>query len=83
MGAGSSISEVVQAEIKVIKQVLEKQFSNAASLIGSLGAQAPQITATTSAGFKLAKEEYMEHYEKLDDEARQDADKARVLWKDL
>jgi hypothetical protein len=25
----------------------------------------------------------MEHYEKLDDEARQDADKARVLWKDL
>jgi len=65
MGAAESIGTLLQTEIKVVKAVLEKEFSNMAGIFKSLGA-APQISGSVSVGFKMAKKEYNEQYNHLD-----------------
>lgn len=74
-----SLDSLIQTEIKVIKSILEKAGSNMNGIVGSLGAQAPQISGSIGFGFKMAKEQYKKGYKKLDAPTRQGLDKVGCL----
>lgn len=66
MPVTDSLGSLLQNEIEVVKNVLESQFSNLGTIFGSLAAKAPQLSGSVSIGFKKAKLEFKNHYNKLD-----------------
>ncbi|KAI6220967.1 hypothetical protein M3Y99_01574900 [Aphelenchoides fujianensis] len=75
LGVLEGAQALLGGEIKLIKAILEKQFSNFGSLVGALGGAAPKLGGSISIGFKAAKQEYNNGYKKLDGHTRQSLDK--------
>jgi hypothetical protein len=79
MGGLNMLDSLIQSEIKVIKGVLEGQFTNMAGIFGSLGAKAPSVSGSIGFGFKMAKKNFDEGKKKLDAPTRQGLDKVSKI----
>ncbi|KAI6195579.1 hypothetical protein M3Y94_01003800 [Aphelenchoides besseyi] len=71
LGVGQSAQAIVKSEGKLIKSIMEKQFSNFGSLIGSLGSAAPKISGSFGLSYHLAKQSYQTQLKKLDPHTRE------------
>jgi hypothetical protein len=81
MGPLEGLDALFQSEIKVIKSIIEGQFKNMAGIFGSLGSKASHISESVGFSFRMAKQQYLKDYNKLDSKTQDGLNKVLLLDK--